>query len=234
MSRGALSHKRLHINDLITEPGTVEVDLGGLYSFTTSGFSLPSALKWTPEGDSLFLGRTEFSVAFDSVSSAIDTGGRTTQFSDRLTFAATSILYDSEHFDLGVAPVVTAFLRGDSGSRIGGNAIARFDAAGNSLGFSTSWSGATTASATNPAGVWDFDLAYGRQLGGRLQKFTPHLDAVLERATGLERTIALFGGLEYQLSPRLAIDSSWQRYGVSGGQGDSQLLVSLTLNLGKR
>jgi hypothetical protein len=60
------------------------------------------------------------------------------------------------------------------------------------------------------------------------------MDALFERATGVQRTIALFGGVEYQLSTRLAIDGSWQRYGVSGGQGDSQLLVSLTLNLGKR
>jgi len=232
MSREALSHKRLHINDLITEPGTVELDFGGLYSFTTNNFTLPSALKWTPEGDSLLCGRTEFSATFDSVSSAVDAGGRTTQFSDRITLASTTVLYDSEHFDVGAAPVVTAFLRGDSGARIGGTAIARFDAAGNSAGIATAWSGATTASATNPAGVWDLDLAYGRRLGGRLRKFTPHMDAVFERATGVERTVALFGGVEYELSPRLAIDGSWQRYGVSGGQSDSQLLVSATLNFG--
>ena len=57
--------KRLHVNDLIAEPGTVEIDWGSLYSYTTSEFSMPSAIKWTPEGNSLYWGRTEFSANFD-------------------------------------------------------------------------------------------------------------------------------------------------------------------------
>src|SRR5256885_476111 len=109
-SSGVSMRKRLHVNDLIAEPGTVEIDWGSLYSYTTSGFSMPSAIKWTPEGNSLYWGRTEYSVAFDSISSITDTGPRTTQFSDRLTFAATSVLYDSEHFDVAFAPQATAFL----------------------------------------------------------------------------------------------------------------------------
>src|SRR5205085_1556518 len=69
---GISMRKRLHINDLIAEPGTVEIDFGGLYSYTADAFTAPLALKYTPEGDSVLWGRTEYSVAFDSVSSAIN------------------------------------------------------------------------------------------------------------------------------------------------------------------
>ena len=226
--------KRLHINDVIAEPGTVEIDWGGLYSSTTSTFTMPSAVMWTPEDDSLYWGRTEYSVAFDSVSNAISGNGRATQFSDRLTFAATTVLIDSGHFDVAVAPQATAFLRSESGVRLGATAIARFDGGGNSAGLTAGWSGATTASNTNPAGVWDLGVGYGRQLGWRLKRFTPHADAVYERATGFERTIAVFGGVEYQMTERAAVDAVWQRYGLAGGEADRQFLVSFTINLGKR
>lgn len=230
---GISLRKRLHINDVITEPGTVEIDWGGLYSYTTSTFTMPSSLKWTPEGDSLYWGRTEYSVSFDSVSSAISGAGRATQFSDRLTFAATSVLFDSEHFDVALAPQATAFLRGESGTRLGATAIARFDGGGNSLGFTTGWSAATSTSGTNPAGVWDFGAGYGRKLGWRLKRFTPHVDTVLERATGFARTIAVFGGVEYQMTERAAVDTVWQRYGLAGGDADRQFLISFTFNLGR-
>src|SRR5882724_7153326 len=62
--------KRLHVNTLITEPGTAEVDWSNLYSFSTSNFSMPSGLRYTPEGSNIIWGRTEYSVAFDTVSSA--------------------------------------------------------------------------------------------------------------------------------------------------------------------
>ena len=69
---GVSLRKRLHVNDLIAEPGTVELDWGSLYSYTTGAFTLPSALKFTPAGNSLFWGRTEYSVGFDSVADAVD------------------------------------------------------------------------------------------------------------------------------------------------------------------
>src|SRR5262245_3239854 len=103
--------KRLHINDLITEPGTAEIDWANLYSFTTSNFTMPSAMKYTPAGNSLLWGRTEYSVAFDSISSVVDAGPRTIQFSDRISLTATSVVFDSTHFDIAIAPQATAFLR---------------------------------------------------------------------------------------------------------------------------
>jgi hypothetical protein len=177
------------VNDLITEPGTAEIDFGGLYSYSSGAFTLPSALKYTPDGNSLFIGRTEYSLAFDSVASAINTGARSTQFSDRVTFAATSVLFDSPHFDVAVAPQITAFLRNESGSRLGASVIARYDGAKSSVGFVATWTAATSATDTNPAGVWDLGAGYGRRLArsGVLGRFMPHLNCVLEKSTGFGR-----------------------------------------------
>jgi hypothetical protein len=232
---GVSLRKRLHVNDLIAEPGTVELDWGALYSRTTGAFTAPSALKFTPAGNSLFRGRTEYSVAFDSVASAAHAGARSTQFSDHLTLAATSVLFDSPHFDIAVAPQVTALLRHESGARLGAAAIARFDGGGNSVGATLGWTAATSATDTNPAGVWDFGAGYGRRLArsGFFNRLTPHVNAVLERSTGFERTLAVFGGVEYKIAERVAIDASGQRYGLMGGAPDRQFLLGLTMNLGK-
>ena len=227
--------KRLHVNDLIAEPGTAEVDWGTLYSYTTGALTLPSAIKFTPDGNSLYWGRTEYSVSFDSISSGVNTGTRSTQFSDRLSFAATSVVYDSEHFDIAVAPQVTTFLRNDSGLRLGATTIARYDGGGNSIAATAGWSAATTASDTNPAGVWDFGggLAHHMASKGTLAKITPHVNLSFEKSTGFEKTLAAFAGVEYQLTERVAFDLSGQRFGVIGGGQDRQILLGLTVNLGK-
>src|SRR5215510_13529883 len=126
--------KRLHVNDLITEAGTVEIDWANLSSFTTSNFTMPSAMKYTPAGNSLLWGRTEYSVAFDSISSVVDAGPRTIQFSDRISLTATSVVCDSTHFDIAIAPQATVFLRDESGGRYGATVIAREDIGLNSMG----------------------------------------------------------------------------------------------------
>jgi len=222
------------VNDLITEPGTVEIDWGNLYSYTTSNFTMPSAMKYTPSGNSLLWGRTEYSVAFDSISSAVDLGTRTTQFSDRISVAATSVVFDSPHFDIAIAPQATVFLRDASGARYGATLIAREDIGLNSLGATTSWSGATSSSASSPAGTWDFGVGYGRHLAttGALNRFTPHLNTVWERSTGFERTFSAFAGVEYQITSRVALDATGQRTGLTSG-ADRQILLGMTINLGK-
>ncbi len=232
---GVSLRKRLHVNDLITEPGTVELDFGALYSYTTDRFTLPSALKFTPAGDSLFWGATEYSVAFDSVASAVNAGARSTQFSDRLTFTATSVVLDRPHFDIAIAPQVTAFLHNESGARLGATAIARYDGGGNSIAGTVGWTAASSVSDTNPAGVWDFGAACGRRLAssGVLKRLTPHLNAVLEKSTGFERTLAVFGGIEYQITERVAVDASGQRLSLAGGAPDRQFLLGFTINFGK-
>src|SRR5436190_17864020 len=118
--------KRLHVNTLITEPGTMEVEWGGAFS-TGGNFSLPSALKYTPEGPYAFWGRTEFSASFDSLSSALQFDDRITQFSDRMTVAANCVVIDGKELDIAVAPQTSFFLRGEKGVRVGATAIARYD-----------------------------------------------------------------------------------------------------------
>src|SRR5215471_7972105 len=74
--------KRLHVNPLITEPGTMDIEWGGAFS-TGGSFNFPSAIRYTPEGPYFFWGRTEFSASFDSLASAVQYDDRITQFSDR-------------------------------------------------------------------------------------------------------------------------------------------------------
>jgi hypothetical protein len=226
--------KRLHINDLITEPGTAEIDWANLYSFTTSNFTMPSAMKFTPAGNSLLWGRTEYSVAFDSISSVVDAGPRSTQFSDRISLTATSVVFDSTRFDIAIAPQATVFLRDESGGRYGATVIAREDIGLNSMGATVSWSGATASSASNPAGTWDFGAGYGRHLAakGVLAHFTPHVNAVWERSTGFDGSLSAFAGVEYQITSRVAFDATGQRIGFSGA-ADRQVLLGFTINLGR-
>ncbi len=225
--------KRLHINDLITEPGTIEIDWGNLYSMESSEFTMPSAFKYTPAGTSVLWGRTEYSVAFDSVSSSVVAGARTTQFSDRITMTATSVVLDTTHFDVALAPQATFFLRDGSGARYGATAIARADIGQNSVGGTAGWTAATSSSSVNPAGTWDIGAGLGRHLAskGALSRFTPHMNAVWERSTGFAPSTALFAGVEYQATQRVGIDVSGQRIG-SPGFVDRQVLLGMTINLG--
>src|SRR5712692_9994458 len=79
-SRSNISlRKRLHVNTLITEPGTVEIEWDNLYSYTGGNFSMPSIFKYTPQGKNILWGRTEYSAVFDSVDSALLAGERSTQ-----------------------------------------------------------------------------------------------------------------------------------------------------------
>jgi hypothetical protein len=227
--------KRLHVNTLLTEPGTVEVEWGGLYSFATSNFEMPSTIKFTPQGTHILWGRTEYSLAFDSLVSADNAGERTTEFSDRLTLTANSLLFDGEKLDIAIAPQVTAFLRDESGVRLGPTAIARYDWGQNSAGVTLSWSAATVSSATNPAGTLDAGVGYGRRLrpSGFVGHFTPHCNAVWEKSTGLERILSVFEGVEYQFTDRAAVDVSGQHFAIVGGQVDHQFVIGFTINLGR-
>src|SRR5882672_9102823 len=227
--------KRLHVNTLITEPGTIELDWGNDYSFTSDSYTMPSTLKYTPEGKHVLWGRTEFAAGFDTVSSAVENDARIAHFGDRLTFTATSVLFDGEKLDLAVAPFASAFLRGESGMRVGATAIARYDSGRNSTGVTVSWSGATVASPSNPAGTFDAGLGYGRRLkaSGFLGHFSPHGNVVLEKSTGVDRTVSLFEGVEYQITETFALDFSGQHFNVSGGTVDHQIVVGITVNLGR-
>jgi hypothetical protein len=227
--------KRLHVNTLISEPGTAEIDWDYLYSYTSSNYSLPSTIKYTPEGKSILWGRTEYSVSFDSVDSALLAGERSVEFSDRVTLTGTSVLIDGEKLDIAIAPQATFFLRDESGARLGATVIARYDVGRNSIGGTATWTAATSPSSNNPAGTWDFGGGFGRRLAaqGILGRFTPHVNAVIEKSTGFAHNVSAFGGVEYQMTERVAFDVSGQRLGWYGGGADRQVLVGTTINLGK-
>ena len=227
--------KRLHVNTLITMPGTIEVDWSNLYSFSTTNFSMPSAIRYTPEGSHVIWGRTEYSAAFDTVTSAEVGGSRLTQFSQALTLTATAVLHDGDKFDVAFAPQATIFLRNESGARLGAVAIARYDSGRNSTGATVSWSAATANSPSNPAGTFDVGFGYGRQLAGSrlLEKFTPHFNAEWEKSTGVGRVLLAFEGIEYQITERLAFDLSAQHVASAGNAPDHQIAFGMTLNLGR-
>jgi hypothetical protein len=227
--------KRLHVNTLITEPGTMELEWGNDYSITSGGYTMPSTLKYTPEGRHILWGRTEFSASFDTISASVEQDARIAHFSDRLGFTATSVLFDGEKLDIAVAPQASVFLRGESGIRVGATAIARYDSGRNSTGVTVSWSGATVASPSNPAGTLDAGLGYGRRLkaSGFLGHFTPHGNVVYEKSTGVERLVSVFEGVEYQVTEKFAIDASAQHFNVVGGVIDHQVAVGITWNMGR-
>ncbi|MCC6391147.1 MAG: hypothetical protein IT167_11135 [Bryobacterales bacterium] len=227
--------KRLHVNTLITEPGTVELDWSGLYSFSQGNYTMPAAFKYSPQGPHVPWGRTEYSVAFDSLTTADYGGGRVTQFSQTVTLAATAVVHDGEKLDIAIAPQAVFFLRDESGARLGAIAIARYDTGRNSMGATVSWSGATHSSATNPAATVDVGFGFGRQLQGSrlLAKLTPHGNVVWERSTGVRRVVSAFEGVEYQATERVAFDLSGQHFGAPGGGRDHQVVFGMTVSLGR-
>jgi hypothetical protein len=217
--------KRIHVNTLITPPGTMELEYGGSFSWDGS-FTLPMTIHYTPEGHYAWWGRTEFSASFDSLSY-----DNATQFGDRIGVAATCVVHDGEKLDIAIAPQASFLLRGDSGARIGATAIARYDVGRSSAGVTFSWTGATSSSASNPAGIIDLGAGYGFRLKptGALSHLTPHVNALYEKSTGSDRQISLFEGIEYQVTDPFSIDFSFQHIALWGGPRETQFTVGITL-----
>lgn len=225
--------RRLHVNPLITPPGTMELEWS--HAFSASGaYSIPTTLKYTPEGTHTYWGRTEFSASFDSLSSVEQNEDRVTHFGDRVTLAANCVVLDGEKLDLAIAPVASVLLRGDDGARIGATGIARYDVGQNSGGITLTWTGATAPSPTNPAGTFDLGGGFGRRLrsGGFLGRFTVYGNGLLEKSTGFDRQVSLFEGFEYQLSGNVAIDVTGQHLNINGVV-DHQAMIGLTVNFGR-
>jgi hypothetical protein len=221
--------KRLHVNPLIAEPDTMDVEYGGAFSWDGS-FTLPMALHFTPEGHHVWWGRTEFTAAFDSVSS-----NDGVHFGDRATFAATCVVKDGEKLDIAIAPAASFLLRGDSGARLGATAIARYDVGRSSAGVTVTWSVATRSSPSNPPRTLDLGAGYGFRLApaGALGHLTPHVNAVWEKSTGIQRQISIFEGIEYQITDPVAVDFAIQHISLWGGVPDRQFVIGLTVNTGR-
>ena len=235
--RGATSQslrKRLHVNSLITEPGTFEVEFANTLSVTSRSDFMPAALKWTPGTGTGIWGRTELNVGFDAVSSVLQPDGRANQFSDHVSFLATSVLYGGAKLNLAIAPEAFFYLRDDRGARLGAVALARYDSGPHSAGMTLSWTGATRSSSSNPAGTFDLGGGYGRKLAnaGILSYLTPHLNLVYERSSGGVEGLSVFEGVEYQVTKRLAIDISGQHLNLWGDSVDHQIVLGMTFNLG--
>jgi hypothetical protein len=226
--------RRLHINSLITEPGTFELEWGAAYSVSGAYF-LPTALKITPSASTGFWGRTELSANFDMLSSSVDQGQRSTQFSDHLSVAATTVVYGGEKLNVALVPMASFFLRGDRGARLGASAVARVDSGLSSAGITISWTGATASSPSNPAGIFDLGGGFGRRLArsGTWARITPHGNAVYERLTGAASETSVFAGLEYQFTEKLAFDLSSQHLNLGSSSSDHQVLFGITWNLGQ-
>ena len=221
--------RRIHVSPLITDPGTVEAEFNAGW---TEGdvVTIPSTFKWTPEGSSIGWGRTEWSASFDVLDIAPDNGRRVTHATDHVTIAATSLLLDGVHWNLAIAPTLTVGVREGGATRGGVSAICRYDLGRSSLGSTLTWSGATNPDSDIPAGTWDWGTGAGVALSRR---WTVHGDTQWERSTGYQRTWSLFEGLEFQATERLAVDLSVQHFNVVGGVSDRQMVLGLTVNLGR-
>jgi hypothetical protein len=227
-SRIAL-RRRLHISPLITDTGTVETEWSTAWTDPES-FTMPTTVKWTPEGSTLVWGRTEYSANFDVVSSLVSDGNRVTHASDHAGITATTLIADGEHWNFAVAPAVTFGSRDQPGVRAGLTGITRYDQGRNSAGATITWTGTPKPNDSSPAGTWDLGLGFGHTFG---DKTTVHMDAQLERATGFESAWSFFEGVEYQFTPALALDATMQHLNATGGTLDRQILIGLTFNLGR-
>jgi hypothetical protein len=221
--------KRLHVNTLITEPGTMEIEWGAAFS-TDGSFTFPTAIHYTPEGSHAWWGRTEFMASFDSLSY-----NEVNHFGDRISGTATCVVHDGEKLDIAIAPQATYLLRGDSGMRAGLTAIARYDVGRSSAGVTFTWTGASNPSNTNPAGTFDIGTGYGFRLkpSGALGHLTPHMNWLYEKSTGNGHQISLFEGMEYQVTDPFAIDFAVQHISLWGNQPDTQFVVGLTVSTGR-
>jgi len=215
--------KRLHVNPLITEPDTIDIELGDAIS-TGGSDTVPFSIHYTPRGSHVWWGRTEYSATFDS----LNYDGTVRHFGDRASFAATCVVHDGDKLDLAIAPMASFLLRGDSGMRFGATAIARYDSGHHSGGVTFSWSGATSPSATNPSGTIDIGAGYGYAIG----KITPHVNCVWERSTGVQRQVSFFEGVEYQVTNPFAIDFTVQHISLWGSARDTQFVLGITANTG--
>ena len=215
--------RRLFTSPLITSPGNLDLEYSGAFD-TNSSFTMPGTLKYTPFG-----WQTEFSAGVDSVASVIeDSGDRVTNFSDHVNLAATTAFHAGEHLAWAFAPTASIFLRGESGARLGGALIGRYDRANNTFSAAATWSGATRTSDTNPAGLMDVNLGYGRQLSKRWSAYS---SVQWERASGASSQYSLFEGVEFQMNERFAVDLAGQHHALNTATHDHQIVLGITYTL---
>ena len=209
--------QRLFVNPLISEPGTLEVEWNN--TLGPNSYYQPQTWKYSA-------GRTEYSLGFDAM--AHDSG--VTHLSDHLTATATTVLYDGPHLDIALAPQATFLLRNDSGVRLGATLITRYDFGKNSVSGSFGWTGATVASASNPAGTADAIAGFGRRV---TRHITAYASMQWERSSSLPSYLSVFEGAEYEIASRLAANVYGQHYTLTHGVPYPHCGVCLTYNFGR-
>ncbi len=228
--------KRLHVNTLITEPGTIEVEWDNLYSYSTGNFSMPSVIKYTPKGTSILWGRTEYSAAFDAIDSVALTGQRNTQFSDRVTFAANAVLKDGEKARYRHPASGHFLLTGRRRRASGGHRHCSLRCGPQQHGSHSELdrSHRPIPPPTLPEPGISAE-AFGRRLAasGAWGHLTPHVNVVYERSTGFERTWADLRALNTRSPSELRSTLPDSATVLPAGSPDRQLVVGLTMNFGK-
>lgn len=212
------TRNRVHVNRLITEAGTLELEIG-------VGFGAdPALLKYTAEGDSLLWGRTEYSVGFDYLHGSND-----------VTLAANSLLLDGVHWNVSVGPAVTIVRQDGSGLRGGGTVATRYDRGLGSVGATANWSKATRPGAGTPADVAAFGLGGGVRLGkaGWRGKLTLNGNLLNEHASSTAAAWSTFEGLEWEATGHVSANVVVQQIDWGGANRDKQVFVGLTVNFGR-
>lgn len=228
------NNRRLTVNSLITEPGTFEMEWYGAYD-TNGDFIVPTTWKLTPGSGSGYFRRTEFSASFNALETTSPEDARVRRFSDHLTFAATTALPDIGPLHLAAAPIVTTWLRGNSGLRAGALLLGRVENDRSQIGFASAWTGATHSSENDPAGTFDLSIATGTKLArtGPASAFSPHVSVQWEKSTGFGRLLTFTEGIEMQINKKLAMDLSTLQVRNGTGPADYQIVLGVTWNLGK-
>ncbi len=221
-----------------TAPGTLELEIGTTSS--DSFFGLPLTIKYTPDVGGLpalagLLRETEFSLAFEAVTSISLAGERRTEFGDRLTFALRRPVYRGEQFSLAVAPQATFFVRDGKGARLGATLLGAYSFGRNTAVANFTWTSATSSSATNAAQQYDlaFDLARTLGASGALSRVGVFAGALVENPSNQKAAVSLGQGITYRVRPNWVVDFAVRELGLAEGRADYQILAGLTVNLGR-
>lgn len=217
------TRNRVHVNRLITEPGTFEMEVGA--GFAEYGDNTdPVLLKFTAAGDSLLAGRTEYSVGFDYLHGSND-----------VSLAANSLLFDGEHWNVTLGPSLTIVRQDGSGVRAGATFVTRYDHGPASVGVTAAWSKATRPGPLTPADLVDVGLGGGVRLGskGWRSKLTANGNFLSEHASATGAVASTFEGLEWEINGKISANAVVQQLDWRGPNRDNLFLLGLTINFGR-
>ncbi len=227
------NRRRLHLQNLVSNPGTLEMEMG--VAGSTNTIVSPFTLKYTPGAGGRFLQRTEFSVDLEPVNSVPGEDHWVTQFGDHVGLAAAHLLHQGKTLSVYIAPQVSFLTHANNGVRAGATVVAEADFGAFSLSGNTTWTGATSASDSNPAGDLQIGAGLIRRIGGTTDnaRFTLFVNALQENPTVGLTTYSVFEGVSYQVRRPLAVDIAVRHLNLRGGQVDHQVLLGITVNLGR-